>query len=61
MPQDDTDALIDALHVMHTHGRLILPTEIIVNGLRYDAGEYRIERVGPVPQPERMMADDQPF
>jgi hypothetical protein len=61
MDRDDTDALIDALHAMSVHRNLILPTEIIVNGVRHDAGEYRLVRVGPVPLPERTMADDHPF
>ena len=61
MERDDTDALIDALHVMRVDGSLILPEEIIVNGVRHDAGEYRLTRVGPVPLPIRTMEEDHPF
>lgn len=50
--RDDTHALIDALHAQKTHGDLVLPKEIIVNGVRYDAGRYRLVYAGRVIDPE---------
>jgi hypothetical protein len=61
MPRDDTEALIAALGATDNRGVLTLPCEIIVNGIRHDAGEYRLIRIGPLPSAERMMEDDHPF
>ena len=46
--RDDTDALIDALHTQMVNGDLVLPAEIVVNGVRYDPGRYQLTYVGPV-------------
>jgi hypothetical protein len=37
---DDTDAFIDV--VTHKFKLLRVPSEVIVNGLRHDAGYYRV-------------------
>lgn len=58
---DDTDALIDALHAAACNGgRLFLPHEIVVNGLRHDAGIYELKWVGPMPIDAPAM-EDPPF
>lgn len=58
---DDTDALLDALHAAAINGgRLVLPHEININGIRHDAGVYELKWVGPVPIANTRM-DDPPF
>ena len=58
---DHTDSLIDALHEASLNGgRLILPREITINGLRYDAGEYELRYAGPV-RIRSVPMDDHPF
>lgn len=47
--QDDTDALIDALHVMSTCGRLVLREAITINGIVYEPATYILSQVGPPP------------